>query len=117
MNNLQKLMGEISAAAAIAEAGDESGALAKAKTAYLAYRAQAVAFASAEVEPALRAQQLLFDLEDALRMQSSTFGDRGQRLAQALGDRVRRDARSPRKLFKSDATTIAAEDLNASNDE
>jgi hypothetical protein len=62
-------------------------------------------------------QAVLYDLEGALREQAETFGSRGQRVAQAIGDRVRGDAKSPHKLLHGQAETIATEDLNASNDE
>jgi hypothetical protein len=117
MNKLHEFMGEISEAAAIAEAGEQHEALAQAKTAYEAYRVRVLAFASAEVDPASRAQQLLLVLEGELRKKAETFGSRGRRLAQELGDRARRDAGSPHKLFHGQAGTIAAEDLNASNDD
>jgi hypothetical protein len=117
MNKLQKFLSQMKDAAAIAEAGDESGALSKAKSAYETYRGGVLAFAAAEVDPANRAQAFLYDLEGALREQAESFGSRGRRVAQEIGDRVRGDAGSPHKLFQDRTRTIAAEDLNASNDE
>jgi hypothetical protein len=117
MNKLQKFLRQMREAAANAEAGDESGALSKAKTAYETYRATMLAAVSAEVDRAGQVQAVLFDLEGALKEQAETFGARGRRLAQAIGDRVRGDAESPHTLLHGQAETIATEDLNASNDE
>jgi hypothetical protein len=117
MNKLQKFLSQMREAAAIAEAGDENGALSKAKSAYETYRASLLASVSAEVDPANWAQAVLYDLEGALREQAGAFGSRGRRLAQEIGDRVRSDAGSPHKLLGDQAKTIATEDLNASNDE
>ena len=117
MNKLQKFLSQMKEAAAIAEAGDENGALSKAKSAYETYRGGVLAFAVAEVDPASRAQALLYDLEGALREQAESFGSRGRRVAQVIGDRARGDAGSPHKLLQDRTRTIAAEDLNASNDE
>jgi hypothetical protein len=117
MNKLQKFLSQMKEAAAIAEAGDESGALSKAKAAYESYRGSALAAVSADDDPANRAQALLYDLEVTLKEQAGSFGSRGRRVAQEIGDCVRGDAGSPHKLLQDRAKTIAAEDLNASNDE
>ena len=100
MNKLQKFLSQMREAAANAEAGDESGALSKAKSAYETYRGGVLAAVSAEVDRAGQAQALLYDLEGALSEQAESFGSRGRRVAQVIGDRVRGDAGSPHKLLQ-----------------